>query len=82
MAPAGNKSLRLSQASHVKYKYLPTYPISNQAIGLAKFKYPHLKDLPLADSENGNKDLEVEITVGANYLWNFMLDHVVQGSQV
>ena len=25
VAPAGNKSLRLSQASHVKYKYLPTY---------------------------------------------------------
>ena len=25
MAPAGNKSLRLSQASHVKYDYLPTY---------------------------------------------------------
>ena len=25
MAPAGNKSLRLSRASHVKYKYLPTY---------------------------------------------------------
>ena len=25
MAPAGNKSLRLSQASHVKYEYLPTY---------------------------------------------------------
>ena len=25
MAPAGNKSLRLSKASHVKYKYIPTY---------------------------------------------------------
>ena len=25
MAPVGNKSLRLLQASHVKYKYLPTY---------------------------------------------------------
>ena len=25
VAPAGNKSLRLLQASHVKYKYLPTY---------------------------------------------------------
>ena len=25
VAPAGNKSLRLSRASHVKYKYLPTY---------------------------------------------------------
>ena len=25
MAPAGNKSLRLSRASHVKYIYLPTY---------------------------------------------------------
>ena len=23
--PSGNKSLRLSQASHVKYEYLPTY---------------------------------------------------------
>ena len=26
MAPAGSKSLRLSQAGHVKYKYLPTVP--------------------------------------------------------
>ena len=51
-------------------------PISNQAIDLAKFKYPHLTDLPLADSGNGNENLEVEIMVGADYLWNFMLDHV------
>ena len=29
MAPAGNKSFRLSRASHVEYKYLPTYlPVS------------------------------------------------------
>ena len=25
MTPAGNKSLRLSKASHVEYKYLPIY---------------------------------------------------------
>ncbi len=54
-------------------------PISNQVIDLAKLKYPHLSDLPLADSGNGNEDLEVEILVGADYLWNFMLDHVVRG---
>ena len=54
-------------------------PISNQAIDLVKFKYPHLTYLPLADSGNGNEDLEVEIMVGADYLWNFMLDHVVRG---
>ena len=43
-------------------------PISNQAIDLAKFKYPHLTSLPLAGSGNGDEDLEVEIMVGADYL--------------
>ena len=33
MAPAGNKSLRLSRASHVKYKYLPTYLLALPFIG-------------------------------------------------
>ena len=35
MAPAGNKSLRLSRASHVKYKYLPTY-LRNSRLKLGK----------------------------------------------
>ena len=53
-------------------------PISNQVIDLAKFKCPHLTHLPLADSGGGNKDLEGKSMVGADYLWNFMLHHVVR----
>ena len=56
-------------------------PISNQTIDFAKSSYFHLQNLPLADRGDGNDTMEIDILVGADYLWNFMLDHVVRGEQ-
>eukprot|EP00795_Rhopilema_esculentum_P005673 gene5673-10913_t len=56
-------------------------PVANQAIDVAKLKYPHIKDLPLADKGSGMDEFEVDILIGADYIWQFMLDHVVRGEQ-
>ena len=56
-------------------------PISNQAIDIAKSSYRHLRELPLADRGDGNENMAIDILVGADYLWNFMLDNVVRGEQ-
>ena len=56
-------------------------PISNQSIDVAKSHYLHLQNLPLADRGDGNESMEIDILVGADYLWNFMLDNVVRGEQ-
>ena len=56
-------------------------PLSNQAISVAQDMYPHLRNLPLADWGDGSVDLEVDVMIGADYVHNFLLDHVVRGEQ-
>ena len=43
--------------------------------------YTHLRNLPLADWGDGSVDLEVDVMIGAEYVHNFLLDHVVRGEQ-
>ena len=43
--------------------------------------YPHLQNLPLTDCGDGSVDLEVDVMIGADYVHNFLLDHVVRGKQ-
>ena len=56
-------------------------PISNQVIDLAKDIYPHLKNLPLADSGDGLTDMEIDVMIGADFMHCFTLDHVIRGEQ-
>ena len=53
-------------------------PISGQAIDFARFNYLHLRNLPLADSGRG-ENLEIDVLIGADHCWGFMLDHTVRG---
>ena len=46
-------------------------PMSDQMIETAKGNYEHLKNLPLADTNVSSGDLEVDILIGANYVWEF-----------
>ena len=54
-------------------------PIANQTIDQAKIIYPHLRGLALADSGDGSQTCEVDLMIGADFCWCFMLDHVVRG---
>ena len=53
-------------------------PISGQAIDFARWNYPHLRNLPLADGGKG-ENLEIDVLIGADHIWGFLLDHVVRG---
>ena len=54
-------------------------PIVNQTIDFAQQHYPHLQNLPLADSASGDGRLEVDFMIGADYYWSFVQNHVVRG---
>eukprot|EP00794_Sanderia_malayensis_P018387 gene18387-20239_t len=57
-------------------------PVSSQAIDVAKNMYSHLKGLILADSGSGAEDVEIDVLIGADYVYTVMLDKVVRGSTV
>ena len=46
-------------------------PLSNQAINVAQDMYPHLRNLLLADCGDGSVDLEVDVMIGADYVYLF-----------
>ena len=46
-------------------------PLSGQVMELAKGSYEHLRNLSFADSNAKNENLDVDILIGANYLWGF-----------
>eukprot|EP00794_Sanderia_malayensis_P017865 gene17865-19646_t len=54
-------------------------PVSSQAIDVAKNMYSHLKGLIVADSGSGAEDVEIDVLIGADYVYTVMLDKVVQG---
>ena len=54
-------------------------PICGQNIDLAKATYEHLIDLELADCTNGSNELKVDILIGADFYWDFMLGEVRSG---
>ena len=53
--------------------------IQNGHVELVKGEYPHLKDLWFSDVCVGLEELEIDILVGANYLWNFQKDCTIRG---
>ena len=53
--------------------------IQNGHVELVKGEYPHLKDLWFSDVCVGLEELEIDILVGADYLWNFQKDCTIRG---
>ena len=44
--------------------------IQNGHVELARNEYPHLKDLWFSDVCKAQEEIEIDILVGAHYLWN------------
>ena len=56
-------------------------PITSQKLNFAKENYSHLKNVDLADSNIDNKNLEIDILVGADFYWDIVfLDGSVRGN--
>eukprot|EP00795_Rhopilema_esculentum_P014920 gene14920-6058_t len=53
-------------------------PLSSQVIQFAQEYYPHLPNLKLADQNTGLEDTEINLRIGADFFWSFMLDSVVR----
>ena len=53
--------------------------IQNGHVELVKGEYPHRKDLWFSDVCVGLEELEIDILVGADYLWNFQKDCTIRG---
>ena len=49
-----------------------SYPLRNQNLSYAKKKYNHLKGLKLADSNDDNTPLDVDVLIGADLYWQFI----------
>ena len=56
-------------------------PISNQQIDRAKRCYAHLKKIDLADSNHGNEEMEIQLLIGADYMWSFFTGEIARGEQ-
>ena len=54
--------------------------IQNGHVELAKGEYPHLKDLWFSDVCKGSDELEIDVLVGADYLWNFQKEGTIRGN--
>ena len=53
--------------------------IQNGHVELARNEYPHLKDLWFLDVCKAQEELEIDILVGADYLWNFQKECTIRG---
>ena len=53
--------------------------IQNGHVELAKGEYPYLKDLWFSDVCKGLDKLEIDVLVGADYLWNFQKERTIRG---
>ena len=54
-------------------------PIDNQAIEVAVEKYPHLQNIPLADSNGSNSPLKIDILIGCKDYWRFIGSKQIKG---
>ena len=55
-----------------------SYPLRNQNLSYAKKNYEHLKGLKLADSNDSNVPLDVDILIGSDLCWDFVDASVVK----
>ena len=57
----------------IKVLVVPTIcsPIRSQEINTAKNQFAHLQDIELADSNHGNEELQIDLLIGADFMWSF-----------
>ena len=56
------------------------HPLTSQNTKIAVDSYPHLRNLLLADYNQG-EEIGIDLLVGSNFYWNFIGDKVIRGDQ-
>ena len=54
-------------------------PIGNQEIDTAIKRFAHLRDIELADGVHGNEELEIDLLIGADFMWSFFTGATKRG---
>ena len=54
-------------------------PLCNQEIELGQATYEHLVSLKLADSSDDEAMLNIDLLIGADYYWDFVMRDVIRG---
>ena len=55
-------------------------PLSKQDAKMAKERYEHLANLELADYSDGTDELKIDVLIGQNFYYSFMLNTVIKGA--
>mgnify|MGYP001794854622 CR=1 FL=1 len=53
--------------------------LKNHKLNFIQSKFSHLKNIKLADSNPENKDLKVDILIGADFYWDFITNETIRG---
>ena len=53
--------------------------IKNDRVEITKYQYPHLKNVWFSDVYRQAEELEIDILVGADYLWQFQTGVTIRG---
>ena len=53
--------------------------VRNEHLEIARRNCPHLAQIWLSDVCKGSEQLEIDLLIGADYLWNFQTGNVVRG---
>ena len=55
--------------------------IRNEHVELRKHEYPHLQNLWFSDVSTREESLEIELLIGADYLWSFQEGRTIRGER-
>jgi len=53
--------------------------VPNEHLEIVRESYPHLANIWLSDVCRRKEQLEIDVSIGADYLWNFQTGNVVRG---
>ena len=57
-------------------------PIGGQEISKAQEQFDYLRNLGLADNNNGDKEVHIDLLVGADHLWKFFTGRIQRGREI
>ena len=65
---------------HIKAFVVPEIScVQNEHLEIVRKEYPHLTEIWLSDVCKGSEQLEIDVLIGADYLWSFQTGKVVRG---
>lgn len=53
--------------------------VPNEHLEITRESYPHLKNIRLSDVCRHKEQLEIDVLIGADYMWNFQTGNGVRG---